>query len=120
MPSTTEHDNLLTERRDGVALLTLNRPDARNAIDDALRERLRETLAALETDPAIDVIVITGAGKAFCGGGDVASMAQRLEAPSGSVAFRGVMRQRRVFEMISRLHRLSKVTIAALNGPAVG
>lgn len=121
MPSTTELDEiLLVERRGGVALVTLNRPQARNALDDALRERLRQTLLELDADGDVAVVVLTGAGKAFCGGGDVAGMAQRLAAPVGSVAFNGVRRQRRVFELINGLHRFSKVTIAAVNGPAVG
>ena len=105
-----------------VATLTLNRPEKRNALSDELTPALREMLARLATDPAVRCIVITGAGTAFCSGGDVSSMGGNS---SNSVAARSYgdavydLTQRQ--ETLSlRLHKLPKPTIAALPGPAAG
>ena len=105
---------------DGVAIVTLNRPDTRNAIDDSLRERLINVMFNLEVDPNIRAVVITGAGKCFCAGGDVAAMRARLDAPTGTVAFNGWNRQTRTHMAISCIYNFKKPTIAAVNGPAVG
>ncbi|MCS6932363.1 MAG: enoyl-CoA hydratase-related protein [Acetobacteraceae bacterium] len=103
----------------GVALLTLNRPDARNAIDDALREALAEAVERA-ADPAVRALVLTGAPPAFCAGGDLKAMAERLAAPPGQVAAAGWQRQQALHRLILRLHRLPKPTIAAVNGAAAG
>lgn len=114
-------ENSLLQSIDGaVALLTLNRPAARNALNDDLREQIRGALSQAVDNPKVRAIVITGAAPAFCAGGDVRAMRERLNAPSGQVAINGWRRQQRVFGLISELHRSSKVTIAAVNGPAVG
>src|SRR6202012_628593 len=65
---------ILREVTGPVAVLTLNRPKARNALDDGMRETLRQELEALSADPDVRVIVLTGAGRAFCAGGDIKSM----------------------------------------------
>ena len=78
---------ILREVTGPVAVLTLNRPKARNALDDAMRETLRAELEALSADPDVRVIVLTGAGSAFCAGGDIKGMRQRLEQPPGQVAY---------------------------------
>ena len=64
--------NLQIEIRDQVAIATMNRPDKRNAIDYPLHEALEEMFPVLGHDPDVSVVVLTGAGKAFCAGGDVA------------------------------------------------
>ena len=58
----------------GVARVTLNRPDVHNAMDDVLIAELTEALVELDADPAVRVVVLTGAGKSFCAGGDLAWM----------------------------------------------
>jgi enoyl-CoA hydratase/carnithine racemase len=103
-----------------VAVLTLNRPQARNAMDDDMRETLRAELAALSADPEVRVIVLTGAGSAFCAGGDVKGMRQRLEQPPGQVAIRGWRRQHRTAAFVTALAGADQITIAAVNGPAMG
>jgi enoyl-CoA hydratase/carnithine racemase len=103
-----------------VATVTLNRPEVRNAIDDAMRAELIATLDRLGSDDAVRAIVVTGKGKAFCAGGDIAGMQERLKAPSGEVAFNGWRRQKRTHQGIAVLHGLGKPTIAAVNGPAMG
>ena len=105
---------------DGVAVVTLNRPDTRNAIDDAMRERLISVMFDLEADPDVRAVVITGMGKCFCAGGDMAAMRARLDAPAGTVAFNGWNRQIRTHMAISCIYNFQKPTIAAVNGPAVG
>lgn len=113
-------DVVLREVRGPVAVLTLNRPEARNAVDDAMREALRAELDALSADEEVRVIVLTGAGSAFCAGGDIKSMRQRLEQPPGQVAVAGWRRQRRTGAFIEAITGAEQVTIAAVNGPAMG
>jgi enoyl-CoA hydratase/carnithine racemase len=103
-----------------VAVLTLNRPRARNALNDAAREVLRAELEDLAEDPGVRVIILTGAGSAFCAGGDVKGMQERLEQPPGQVAVRGWRRQHQTGALVSRLVTTEQVTIAAVNGPAMG
>ena len=57
-------------REDAVALLTLNRPDKRNAVNDEMRAELTAAFAGFDADPSLRVVVLTGAGSAFCAGGD--------------------------------------------------
>ena len=69
----TGTDELLCALDGGVATITLNRPEKRNALSDNLTPALRQTLLELDTDTAVRCVVITGAGTAFCAGGDVDS-----------------------------------------------
>ena len=119
---------LLCELDDGVATVTLNKPAKRNALGDVLTPALRATLLALEEDTRCGAVVITGAGRAFCAGGDVSGMgggsakakqeaAERPPAtPEDSV--RGLIRKQETLTL--RLHELAKPTVAALPGPAAG
>jgi enoyl-CoA hydratase len=92
-----------------VALVTLNRPDQRNAIDTAVREGLFEAFRRIEADPAVRVAILTGAGdKAFCAGADLKEMSEmRLEVPP-----------RGFFPILGDGVELSKPVIAAVNGVA--
>jgi 2-(1,2-epoxy-1,2-dihydrophenyl)acetyl-CoA isomerase len=109
---------ILTEVRDRVATLTLNRPDKLNALSGELLEQSIAALKEWKRDPEIGAIVVTGAGRAFCAGGDVSAMAQQAEEDL-------TLEQR--IEKLREAHNLSwmlydspKVTIAAVNGHAVG
>jgi enoyl-CoA hydratase/carnithine racemase len=104
----------------GIATLALNRPDKRNAVSDDMRTQLIEALERLGADKAVRALVVTGNGKGFCAGGDIAGMEQRMKAPQGEVAFNGWSRQLRVHHAVGLLHHMPKPTIAAVNGAAAG
>jgi enoyl-CoA hydratase/carnithine racemase len=103
-----------------VAVLTLNRPDVRNAINDAMRGELLSAIERAAADDAITALVLTGNGKSFCSGGDITGMRERLKAPAGKVAFNGWRRQKQIHRAVGALHGFPKPTIAAVNGAAAG
>ena len=107
-------DELLVERRDAHAVLTLNRPEKRNALSVALRDAISDALDALEADEAIKCVVITGAGPVFCAGFDL----REFDRAAEDDAF-----NRELWASSDRYHdrvlRFPLPTIAALNGPAL-
>jgi enoyl-CoA hydratase/carnithine racemase len=105
---------------DKVAIVTLSRPEVRNAINDAMRGELVAILENIGKDDAVRAVVLTGEGKAFCAGGDIAGMKERLKAPAGEVGFNGWRRQGQVHKSVGLLHGLPKPVIAAVNGAAAG
>jgi 2-(1,2-epoxy-1,2-dihydrophenyl)acetyl-CoA isomerase len=108
---------LLETIEDGVATLTFNRPERLNALSTSIMEGLLQGLPRLAGDPAVKVVVLTGAGRAFCAGGDVKSMAEGGEQRSAAEA---TARLRSRMEVSRILHELPKPTIAMVNGPAAG
>jgi enoyl-CoA hydratase/carnithine racemase len=104
----------------GIATLTLNRPDKRNAMSDDMRTEFIHALERVSADKAIRALVLTGAGKGFCAGGDIAGMERRMSAPTGEIAFNGWHRQQRVHHTQTLLHTMPKPVIAAVNGAASG
>src|SRR5689334_10191222 len=104
----------------GIATLTFNRPEKRNAMSDELRAEFTHALERVAADKEIRALVLTGAGKGFCAGGDIAGMERRMNAPAGEVAFNGWHRQQRVHHTQALLHTMPKPVIAAVNGAASG
>ncbi|ONG44678.1 enoyl-CoA hydratase [Pseudoroseomonas deserti] len=119
-PTSADSDAILLQADGPVAVLTLNRPAARNAIDDAMRAALMAALDQVARDDGVKALVVTGAGRGFCAGGDVKSMQARLAVPPGEVALNGWRRQQRTHHAVAMLHALPKPTIAAVNGAATG
>ncbi|MGH3756771.1 enoyl-CoA hydratase/isomerase family protein [Actinophytocola sp.] len=101
-------------RADGVATLTLDRPESRNALTTDLLGRLRAALADIRDDPETRVVVLTGSGTAFCGGADLKELAG-TPSPRPALA-----RVRLVTEVIAALRNLEQPSIAAVNGAAHG
>jgi enoyl-CoA hydratase/carnithine racemase len=121
MNETTElADSVLCHVEESVAVITLNRPRVRNAIDDAMRHDFVALLDKLSSDRSVRALVITGSGKAFCSGGDINAMRERMSAPAGQIAFNGWSRQQRTHHALTALHDFNKPVIAAVNGAATG
>src|ERR1700745_2798529 len=108
--------DLLESTQDGIAWLTLNRPDRLNAFSPAMLHGLDEALQRLGGDAAVGAGVITGAGRGFCAGGDVKTMADRA-AQGFEERVEGL---RRMHQLPLLLRTIPKVVVAMVNGPAVG
>ncbi len=100
---------VLTEIRDGVALLTLNNPDERNTMTAPMVEGIIEAMDALEADESVGAIVVTGAGSAFCAGANLGNLKVATAESLG-----------KVYDGFLRIARSPLPTLAAVNGPAVG
>jgi len=111
--------DLLEQVKDGVAVLTLNRPDRLNAMSRPMLDALLEALPRLAEDPAVGVVVLTGAGRGFCAGGDVKAMAEGNELGGQTMEERAQALRSRM-ETSRWLHEMPKPTIAMMRGPAAG
>src|SRR6188474_3252385 len=111
---------LLCAVQDGVAIITLNRPEARNAMSPDLTAALRAQIKARAEDPEVGALLITGAGTAFCSGGDVKAMGGR--GPRGQMSFEERLADLRWRQtnLTGALVAVRKPTVAALPGAAAG
>lgn len=102
-----------------IVILTLNRPRARNAIDAQMREDLRSAVDHIADQQSYRGVILTGAGSAFCAGGDIRGMQERIDqgVRVGEIGWR---RQRELHETLEKLFALDRPTLAAINGGAVG
>ena len=105
--------SIQTTIRDGIATVLLDRPDKLNALSGGMYHELADTFTALDGDDTVRVVVLTGAGRAFCAGGDVGTMGNH-DVVSGR------RRSKNHQGMILNLHHLEKPVIAAVRGPAAG
>lgn len=118
----TGTEDLLAELDQGVLTLTLNRPQARNAMSRAMVEALAEQLGKAELDPKVRCIVLTGAGKGFCAGGDVKGMAASGDGTVGQNTIDEAIHRQRLNQRdtAGKLYSMPKPTLAALPGAAAG
>lgn len=106
------YETIVFEVKDGLATLTLNRPEVFNALNDQLAEEVADALGEAATDPSVRALLVTGAGKAFCAGQDLTALdhtrplGRHLELTWNPI--------------VARLSALEKPTVAALNGVAAG
>ena len=118
----TGTDELLCAIRDRVAIITLNRPDARNSLSDDLTPALRTMIKTCGENPQVGAMIITGAGKAFCAGGNVKGMGAHRDSKKLAMSYDEKVAdlQERQRLLTGALASVRKPTIAALPGPAVG
>ncbi len=118
----TGTEDLRADIDNGVAVITMNRPDRRNAFSPAMVSALGAVLARVETDEAVGCVVLTGSGGAFCAGGDVKSMAARPADRGDGPSIDAVIHRQRLNQRATsgRLWSMPKPTIAAIGGPAAG
>lgn len=117
--------DLLEDFEDGVLTLTMNRPEARNAMSGSMMVALREAVWRAADDPQVRCLVLTGSGGAFCAGGDVKGFASDAgserrssgNAPSYETLVQGL---RQGMEISKQLHVMPKPTLAVIPGPAAG
>ncbi|GIV25770.1 MAG: 2-(1,2-epoxy-1,2-dihydrophenyl)acetyl-CoA isomerase [Bacteroidia bacterium] len=107
------YETLLYEVREGVAYLTLNRPDRFNAFNETLSAELLQALREARKDPAVRTLVIRGAGKAFCSGQDLKDIVGVQRSLGQSV-------EKRYNPLVQALHEMEKPIIASVNGVAAG
>jgi len=108
------YQTLLVERKDAITTITLNRPEARNALDMTMRREVLAVLDEIEADAETRVVILTGAGGHFCSGGDVKSMRERHTAAEGRTRVEALNR------MVLRLVNFPRPTLAMVDGYAVG
>lgn len=110
-------EHIQVAESDGIATITLNRPDKLNAFIGHMRRDLAEALEHAGSDRSVRVVIITGAGRAFCAGGDVAFMAELMQRRDAEEFSRILGAGRRV---ILAIRQMTKPVIASINGSASG
>jgi len=113
----TSSDEVLCRVEERVAVVTLHRPEAKNALTLPMKQALARLVPRLGEDPGVGAVLLTGAGRAFCAGGDTKRMAQEGAPPSPEERKRQLRWEHGI---PLALHRLPKPTLAALPGPAAG
>jgi len=109
-----QFSNIILEKKNGIAKITLNRPQALNAIDKDTHMELQAALRNIEEDEAVRVVIITGTGRAFCAGADLKYIDELLGNPQKMAAFGQLF-----YDTYGMIENLSKPVIAAINGMAL-
>src|SRR5947207_5506950 len=110
-------ETIVVDRSEGIVTVTLNRPERKNAINGTMWDELLETFAEVTDRPEDRVMVITGAGGAFCSGADIGG--DRSASGNGPPPSQ-LLSMRHVADVALELHRMPKPTVAKVNGIAVG
>ncbi|MFN8559580.1 MAG: enoyl-CoA hydratase/isomerase family protein [Dehalococcoidia bacterium] len=112
----SRYETIQVERQDDILILTLNRPEVLNAVSSQMHTELSRIFLDVDEDDEANVVVLTGAGRAFCAGGDITNM-----TPEGAEARRHVTRVRgEAYQIVERMLAVEKPVIAMVNGAAVG
>jgi 2-(1,2-epoxy-1,2-dihydrophenyl)acetyl-CoA isomerase len=114
----TEENILLIEKNNGIGTITLNRPDKLNAFSDELTFKLKDALREMERDTAVKAVIITGSGRGFCAGADLASRSLQME--SNQKPSLGTHLRHRLNPLALKIRTMEKPIIAAINGVAAG
>ena len=108
-----EYENIIFEKKDGIGYVTVNRPEALNALNDSVIEELDSVFRAIDKDEEVKIAIITGAGRAFVAGADIAQMSELNGTEGRDMTIQG----QQVMELIESIN---KPVIAAVNGFALG
>lgn len=111
-----KYKNILLEAEDGVATVTLNRPEMHNAFNEEMIGELVRAFAELSRDSRVRVVVLTGAGESFCAGADL----NWMKKMAGFSKAQNLADAKRLHQMLTSVYRCSKPIIAHVNGAAVG
>lgn len=111
------YESILFEHDEGVATLTLNRPEKQNALSQGLLAELREVLDTIDRDPQTRVVLMTGAGRAFSSGFDLSPRELAADAPKDEADWSRLIKSN--FDTLMRIWNLRQPVIAAVNGPAI-
>ena len=116
------YQTIILEKKENIAIITLNRPERLNAVNTQMMQELLSALDDVDEDDEIRVLVLTGAGRGFCSGDDVRRMAGGTEIGTGTDRGPAEIQQRNYREgrAIPKLQKMQKPTIAMVNGAAVG
>lgn len=120
---TVLYETVLYDKAGGVATVTLNRPERLNALNTQMLSEILDALERAASDDSIRVVVLTGAGRAFCAGGDLSARAtseQGAAGPNPAARPQAVERLRGLMRSAELLFKMPKVTIAAINGACAG
>lgn len=113
----SRYEHILVAREDGIGTVTINRPEKLNAFAGRMRQDVADALRELDADPSVRVLVITGAGRAFCAGADIGYMKELLER-GDTESFTALVEAGRA--VVTIIRESPKPVIASVNGPAAG
>lgn len=110
------YENILTDQKDRVAIITLNRPERKNALNDPALAELRQAIRECNEDPTVGAMVLTGAGDGFCAGWDISNWKQGLDGEEEKPSERSRSEDENWVHLVQR----SKPIVAAINGASIG
>ena len=113
-----QYETLKIEVADSIGWVTLNRPERQNGFGEDMREELVQALLGMQEDEGVKVVVVTGAGRAFCTGGDMRQMLALKEEGAGFEKLRPLLDEGR--RVVTLIHEMPKPVVAMVNGPATG